>query len=385
MDYSGRLTAVCQRMDEAGVDLVFLKPGANLFYLAGVRRQLEHATDHNAYGDWIAGGFIGRNGELTILAPRMGGRFFESEAANKPWINRVRLIQEAEDPLAVLRETVSALAPSVSSIAVDDRSWSQTAIALQELFPQARLSRASSLVMPMRMIKDADEVAAMRRSSEVADEVWARIVPFLKVGLSEYDVAREVDHQFALLGAEYTSFVTGITFYGPSGISKHGALRASQERTLQPGDSITFDFGCVFDGYCSDFGRSAFVGEPNQEYRRVHELVLEAQAAGMQAMVSGQATGAEVNAIARKVIADAGYDAHFTHRLGHAIGVTVHEIPTLDVVDQTVLQTNMMFTVEPSVFIPGRLGNRVEDVVMVTETGGVALNRASHALAIVEG
>ena len=102
-------------------------------------------------------------------------------------------------------------------------------------------------------------------------------------------------------------------------------------------------------------------------------------------MKSGQITGAEVNAIARKVIADAGYDAHFTHRLGHAIGVTVHEIPTLDVVDQTVLQSNMMFTVEPSVFIPGRLGNRVEDVVMVAENGGIALNRASHALQIVEG
>ena len=385
MDYVNRLQRVRERMDAGGIDVMFLTRGANLFYLSGVRRQSEHATDHNAYGDWISGGFIGRGGDLTLLAPRMGGRFFEAEATNKSWINRVRLIQESEDPLNVLRETIQDLSPNVRSIAIDDRAWAQTALALSELFPQAALSRASSLVMPMRMIKDVDEVAAMRRASEVADQVWERIVPFLKVGVSEYDVAREIDHQFHLLGAEYTSFVTGITFYGPSGISEHGALRATRARTLQPGDSITFDFGCVFDGYCSDFGRSAFVGEPSAEYLRVHDLVLEAQRAGMQAMKAGQITGADANAIARKVIADAGYDAHFTHRLGHAIGVTVHEIPTLDVVDQTVLQANMMFTVEPSVFIPGRLGNRVEDVVMVTEEGGIALNRASHALHIVEG
>ena len=196
----------------------------------------------------------------------MGGRFFEAEASVKPWIDRVRLIQESEDPLEVLRDTIQGIAPHVRSIAIDDRAWAQTALALSELFPSVALSRASSLIMPMRMIKDADEIAAMRKASEVADRVWERIVPALKVGVSEYDVAREIDHQFHLLGAEYTSFVTGISFYGPSGISEHGALRATRGRTLQVGDSITFDFGCVFDGYCSDFGRSAFVGEPSSEY-----------------------------------------------------------------------------------------------------------------------
>lgn len=384
MDYDSRLKRIRERMDAAGIDVMFLARGANLFYAAGVRRQLEHATDHNAYGDWIAGGYIGKDGGLILVTPRMGGRFFEVEASDKPWITKVRLVQESEDPLAVMRETVTQLSRSATSIAVDDRSWSQTTLALMEIFPDASVARASSVMMPLRMIKDDDEVAAMRQASEVADQVWERVVPQLRVGLSEYDVAREVDHQFQLLGAEYTSFVTGITFYGPAGISRHGATRATNERALQVGDSITFDYGCVFDGYCSDFGRSAYVGEPTADYRKVHDLVLEAQAAGMRAMKAGKITGAEVNAIARKVIADGGYDAYFNHRLGHAIGVTVHETPTLDVVDHTVLQANMMFTVEPSVFIPGRLGNRVEDVVMVTEEGGVALNRASHALRIVE-
>ncbi|HUZ00478.1 MAG TPA: Xaa-Pro peptidase family protein [Thermomicrobiaceae bacterium] len=384
MDFTGRLATLRQRMEADGVDVLFLTRGANLFYLAGVRRQLEHGTDHNAFGDWACGAYIGRTGGLVLVAPRMGGRFFESEAVDKPWIDRVRLIQESEDPLAVMRQTIADVAPGARSAAIDDRAWTQTSLAIRELLPEAADSLASTLVMPMRTIKDADEVAAMRRASEVADLVWERVTPFLKVGVTEYEVAREVDYQFQLAGAEYTSFVTGITFFGPAGVSRGGLLRATAGRALHPGDSITFDFGCVFDGYCSDFGRSAFVGEPSPEYLRVHDVVLQAQAAGIQAMRAGQITGAEVNAIARQVIADAGYDAHFTHRLGHAIGVTVHEAPpTLDVVDHTVLQENMMFTVEPSVFIPGRLGNRVEDVVMVTQEGGVPLNRASHALQIV--
>jgi Xaa-Pro aminopeptidase len=146
---------------------------------------------------------------------------------------------------------------------------------------------------------------------------------------------------------------------------------------------VTFDFGCVLDGYCSDFGRSAFAGEPGAEYRTVHATVLAAQAEAMRAMRAGRCTGAEANAIARRVIADAGYDAGFTHRLGHGIGVTVHEPPWLDVVEGGLLQERMCFTVEPSIYVPGRLGNRVEDVVLVTEGGGVSLNEAPHDLVIV--
>ena len=385
MDFASRLATLRRRMEADGIDFLFLTRGANLFYLAGVRRQLEHGTDHNAFGDWASGGYIGRTGGLVLLAPRMGGRFFEAEAADKPWIDRVRLIQESEDPLAVMRQTIADVAPGARSVAIDDRAWTQTSVAVREILPQATVTLASALIMPMRMIKDADEIAAMRRASEVADLVWERTIPFLRVGVSEHEVAREIDYQFQLAGAEYTSFVTGITFFGPAGVSRGGLLRSTAGRTLQPGDSITFDFGCVLDGYCSDFGRSAFVGEPPAEYRRVHDLVLEAQAAGIRAMKAGQITGAEANAIARQVLADAGYVDYFTHRLGHAIGVTVHEPPTLDVVDHTTLQANMLFTVEPSVFIPGRLGNRVEDVVMVTEEGGVPLNRASHALQLIEG
>lgn len=380
MDYAGRIGRLREGMEAAGIDLVYLTRGANLFYLAGIRRRLEHGTDHNAYGDWACGAYIGRDGGITILAPRMGGAYYQGEAAEKPWIAEVRLIQEAEAPGDVLAQTLAGFGP-IRRLALDDRTWVQQSLALGALLPDAEVSLASELLAPMRAIKDDDELAAMRRASEMADLVFARTLPILKLGVTEFEVAREVDYQFQLAGAEYTSFETGVTFSGGKGPGP-GTIRSGQ-RQLQPGDSITFDFGCVLDGYCSDFGRSAFAGEPNAEYRTVHATVLAAQAEAMKAMRAGQCTGAQANAIARKVIADAGYDAGFTHRLGHGIGVTVHEPPWLDVVEGGVLQERMCFTVEPSIRVPGRLGNRVEDVVLVTKDGGVSLNQAPHDLVIV--
>lgn len=381
MNYERRIAELRRRMAEAGVDLVYLTRGANLFYLAGIRRKLEHGTDHNAYGDWACGAYIGPTGGIVLLAPRMGGAFYEQEATDKPWIAQVRLIQESEHPADVLAQTLRA-SDAPRRIAVDERTWAQQTLAIQAIVPEAQLSLASALIDPMRMIKDADELEAMRRASALADLVFTRSLPILRPGVTEYEVAREVDYQFQLAGAEYTSFETGITFTGAAAATAR-TMRTGQ-RTLQYGDSITFDFGCVLDGYCSDFGRSAFLGAPPDEYVRVHNLVLESQAAAMRAMKAGQCTAAEANRIARAVIAEAGYDAGFTHRLGHGIGVTVHEPPFLDVMDHTVLQPNMCFTVEPSVRVPGRFGNRVEDVVLVTETGGVSLNQAPHDLVVIE-
>lgn len=383
MDFRRRIDALQARMEQAGVDLLCLSRGANLFYLTGIRRPLEHGTDHNAYGDWASIALVGQRGGVTVLAPRMGGNFYREEAQGKPWVSEVRLILESEDPAEVLRSAVQAVAGSPRRLALDERLWARTVLELRRLLPEAAFSSASDLIAPMRMIKDDEEIEAMHRAAELADQVFEAVVRQLVPGVTEFEVALEIERQFALHGAEYTSFETGVFFIGEGATGHTGTTRSSTGRRLRPGDSVMFDFGCVLDGYCSDFGRSAFVGEPPEEYRRIHELVLEAQAVAMQAMRAGQVTAAEVNAVARRVIEEAGYGEGFTHRLGHGIGVTVHEPPYLDVVDQTVLQANMTFTVEPSVILPGRYGNRVEDVVLVTKQGGRALNRARHDLVIV--
>jgi len=386
LDYAVRLKKVRERMAERKIDLMFLPPGANLFYLTGIRRQEQGGTDHNAYGDWIVGGYIGLNDGVTLLAPRMGGKYFQGEAQDKPWIESVRLIQESESPFDVLQQTLSRfhLSPgqglSGKKIALDDRVWAQTFLAYRQLLPDGEFVLASEIIAPMRMIKTDPELELMRRAGAITEQAFEKALARLKPGVTELEIAAEIDYQFKALGAAHTSFVTGIFFSGEAHDRAQGLASA---KPLKPGDSVMFDLGCVYDGYCSDFGRTAFCGEPSAEYVKVHDLILRAQRAGIEAMKANQVTGAQVNAVAREVIEQAGYGQYFTHRLGHGIGVTVHEPPWLDVVERTVLQSNMTFTVEPSIVVPGRFGNRVEDVVMVTEKGGVPLYHADHRLYII--
>ena len=384
MDFVGRLEAFRERMGAADIDFTLVGRGANLFYITGIPRQLEHQTDHHAYAEWASGAIIGRDGGLIAFGPRMGGDFILQQAEDKPWINEVRLIYEHEDAEDVLRTVIESVASNSRRVAIDDRAWSEVLIHLQRIQPSFEFSLASDLITPMRTIKSDNEIAALRRAAEMTDSVFGQIIPSLQRGVTEFEIAEEIERLFQTAGADYLSFQTGIVFAGPNRGRQDGITRAKGSRKLTEGDSITFDFGCVLNGYCSDFGRSAFVGEPPAEYLKIHDIVLEAQSAAIERMRAGEITAAATNAVAREVIADAGYDAGFTHRLGHGIGVTVHEKPFLDVMDHTLLQENMVYTVEPSIRLKDSYCNRVEDVVAVTKAGGMSLNRASHDLVIIE-
>jgi len=384
LDYPARLTKARARMAEENIGLIYLTPGADLFYLTGIRRQQNHPTDHNRYGDWIMGGYIGLDDGADLVAARMGGAYFEAEAEDKPWFDSVRLILESEDPLDVLQQVLSRFDLKGKKVALDNKAWAQTVLAFRGLLPETEFVLASDVIVaPMRMIKEEAEIELMRQAGQITDTAFHKAMDRLKPGATELDIANEIDFQFRLLGAEYNSFVTGVRFVGPERGREVTAARSTAKK-LEPGDSVTFDLGCVYEGYCSDFGRTAFVGEPPAEYVKIHDLVLQAQREGMKAMKAGQITAAKADKVARAVIEAEGYGPNFTHRLGHGIGVTVHEPPFLDGVDPTVLQSNMTFTVEPSIRIPGRFGNRVEDVVMVTEEGGVSLYTTDRRLYIIE-
>jgi Xaa-Pro aminopeptidase len=146
---------------------------------------------------------------------------------------------------------------------------------------------------------------------------------------------------------------------------------------------LAFDFGIVLDGYVNDFGRTVHCGDPDAELRRIHELVMTSQAEGMAAMKAGQITAEGANAAGRRVIEEAGYGPNFFHRLGHGIGIDVHEPPFLAKGDKTVLQANMCFTVEPSIWVEGRCFTRVEDVVVVAPEGAFSLNQATRELLVI--
>lgn len=379
MDVRPRLQAVRQAMAGEAVDALYLRPGANLSYLTGIRRQQPHATDTNAYGDWIEGVYVGLE-RAVFVAPRMGSEFFLRQAGGKPWINDVRVVLEGEDPATVMGDVLQRVAPAARRVAVDDRAWVPMVQALEA--SGAEVTPAGRFITPLRMIKSEEELDAMRAAAALADAVYGDALKILREGVSELDVAHEIDYQFALRGADYPSFVTGIRFTHPNSDRSHTVRQSA--RRLGPGFAVTFDFGCVHEEYCSDFGRTAFLGAPPKEFVTMHEAVLESQRAAMAAMRADRMTAEEADRTARNVLREAGYADYFTHRLGHGIGVTVHEPPYLDTGDRTVLQESMTFTVEPSSRVPQGYSCRVEDVVVVTPDGAVPLMQAPRTLAVIE-
>ncbi|MFO8060728.1 MAG: M24 family metallopeptidase, partial [Bacillota bacterium] len=254
---------------------------------------------------------------------------------------------------------------------------------LKEARPELQFLDASVAIARMRAIKDRHETRIMKEAGAITDRVFAAVLRRLRVGMTEYDIAREVDHQVIVCGGSGVSFHTGIVVSG-DGIPRMPAKdRKTGDTPVVPGASITFDFGVLWQGYASDFGRTVFCGEPKKEYREYHDLVMEAQAAAVAAMKAGQITARELNRVARRVIEEAGLGDYFTHRLGHGIGIDVHEPPFLYELDGTVLQEGMCFTVEPSIRIPDGVAVRVEDVVQVTREGGVPFTSFSRDYLVI--
>jgi len=383
MNYENRQNKVREVMNERNIGLMYLTHGANLWYLTGIPRSPLGFTDTNRYGDYLCGAYIGNDGRIILIAPRMGGRFYQEEAKSKSWISDVRIIDESEEPKNVLREVIESFVLGDKGVSLDNHAWMETVSAFRQILPKNPFYVASDVIDPMRMIKDEEEIAVMRKAGEITDEVYSDVLKSIKVGVTEYDIAHEIDYQFTKRGVDYPSFMTGIKFKGPSGTSPvEGGIR-STGNILKEGDSILFDFGACYQGYCSDFGRTASAGEPAEELNKAYKVVVQAQEAAIEKMVSGTITAMQLDKVARDIIDDAGYGHAFTHRLGHCIGVTVHEPPYLYQPDETPLVSGMAMTIEPSIILPDSYGCRIEDVVVVTENGGMPLTNFHKEIVVV--
>jgi Xaa-Pro aminopeptidase len=379
VNYAERLRKIRLAMEQRGIDLVFLTPSANMQYVTGIPRDRPHFGNLIYPGGWVLGTLIGREKGPILLAPRMVAEFDLPETA----FSDVRALPDRGDPLAFMATALAEFGP-VRRVAIEDRAWAETVLNLHRLLPEAGWTVASELLAPLRAIKDEEEIAVMRKAAHLADAVFAAVLPRLQAGMSELEVALEVDTQMAQLGAEGPSFTTNVFLFGAS--EARDIREKASSRLLAEGLSLSFDFGCVYEGYCSDFGRTVFIGEPPSEFRRAYETVIAAHDVAMRAMkgsaTQGAITAGEADRIARAVVEEAGFGPHFRHRLGHGIGLDVHEGPFLTAGDDTVLQPGMAFTVEPSIFWPGHIGTRVEDVVIVRPDGGESLNESSTALAL---
>jgi Xaa-Pro aminopeptidase len=299
----------------------------------------------------------------------------------------VRVLPDRADPNAFLDGLLREFEPRVGAIALENRAWAEQALALRQVRPDVEQRLASEVVAPLRMVKEPEELTAMQAAADIVDKAMTAIISWLQPdsGQTELDVAGEIDRLMVHFGADGSSFVTNVWQMGPGEV-RPLAMKASR-RPLERGNSLSFDFGSTLGGYCYDFGRSVYLGAPPDEYRSVHALVMQAAQAGIQTLQDGKRSAEEVDALARQVIVDGGYGAWFRHRLGHGIGLDVHEPPYLDKGDSSILRAGMCFTVEPSIFIPGRFGARTEDVVVVGGPdggGGRVLTSYRRDLQIVD-
>ncbi len=232
------------------------------------------------------------------------------------------------------------------------------------------------LVEQLRGRKTEEELAIMQRAIDIADEAFSYILDHLRPGVTEKEVAWKLEVFMREQGAEALSFPS-IVASGANGALPHAR---PTDKPLAAGEFVTLDFGCVWKGYCSDMTRTVFIGEPTDEQRALYELVLKAQEAGVAAVKPG-VVAKDVDAVARKIIADAGYGENFGHGLGHGIGMDVHEeIPRLSVRGNVVLEPGMVASVEPGVYLPGQGGIRIEDLVVVTEDGCRILTKSTKQL-----
>jgi Xaa-Pro aminopeptidase len=251
---------------------------------------------------------------------------------------------------------------------------------LRELLPErVELVGTDGLVEGLRAVKESDEIAAMRAAAMLADAAFEALIAGGLIGRTERDLAVELEFDMRRRGAERPSF-DAIVASGPHGALPHATPRDVEVRR---GELVVIDWGAQLEGYCSDSTRTVAAGALDDHGREIYQLVLEAQINGLHAVAVG-ATGQAVDAVARQIIADAGHGDHFGHGLGHGVGLEVHEAPRLGQRSEAVLEAGNVVTVEPGVYLPGELGVRIEDLVLVTEHGGETLNGLTKDLTVTD-
>lgn len=243
---------------------------------------------------------------------------------------------------------------------------------------RCELLPAAQLLTELRRVKDAEEQETMIAAQRIAERALEDILKEIRPGVTEKEIAARLQYLMLHYGAEDMSF-DPIVVSGPNGSLPHGV---PSEKTIESGEFVTMDFGCIYHGYCSDMTRTVAVGSVTEEMRRVYETVLAAQRAGIAAAAAG-VTGKAVDGAARKVIEDAGYGGYFGHSFGHGVGVEIHEAPNASARNEEPLPAGAVISAEPGIYLPGRLGVRIEDVVILTEDGCVDITKAPKELLIL--
>lgn len=306
--------------------------------------------------------FIPTHHEPTFLVPAL----YEEQVRENTWVRTVIPWADGEDPFAIMQSILGNNDPDASTtIAIDDTLWSVFLLNLQERLPKTEFVSGGKYMKTLRKVKSIYEKELMMKIGAITDEVMEKTVAFLEPGIPEMDIVDFIQKELRKMGAD-PSTAQPIVGSGPYSAQPHYRPRAG--KTIGQGDAVVLDFGGTLEHYHSDMTRTVFVGEPDEEFRRIYDAVRRAHDAAI-AFAKPGVRCEEVDSAARRVIADLGYGRYFIHRTGHGIGLEVHEEPYIVQGNSAVLEPGMAFSIEPGIYIPGRYGVRIEDCVIVTETG----------------
>jgi len=373
-DYASRQQQLAERLEQEGVEALFLTLSADLEYLTGVERLVPSFGEASYAHGWVTGAFFRPGREPVFLFPRM---FTAFDLREEPQ-GEVIVVGETDDGPAIFERVASGLG-GAGAVAVGDRVWTETALQLGRAVGFERLRTGTRIVNELRRRKTGEELAAMGRAIATVEQTMAQVAPLVVPGVTMLELAEAVEHELIAAGSRCPSFPTHIfTGLGERDFDSHTATGRSP---IPEGTSVMFDFGGVVDGYCSDFGRTVYCGEPPEDYLGAYDVMLAAQEEGRRAAAPGT-PASEVNAACRAPIEDTGLGDSFRHRMGHGIGMDVHERPSLSAEDDTPLEPGMTFTDEPSIIVDGRYSLRIEDIIVVEEGGGRRLNSYPAALTV---
>jgi len=348
-------------MRELGVDVLLLSTGADLPYFTGYEAMpLERLTMLVAPVD----------GNAVLVVPALEAPRVEE----RPDTFAIRAWNETDDPVAIVADLIG----SATTAAIGDHTWARFVLDLQRARPDVSFRRAVDVTGPLRVVKDTAEIDALRRAARVVDDIAVAMRERPFGGRTELDVHRELVERMLHGGHERANFA--IVAAGANAASPH---HDPGNRVIVDGDVVLCDFGGTMHGYCSDITRMFVVGDATSEVRDAYAVLVEAQEAGVRAARVGTTCEA-VDAAARRVISDAGYGEYFMHRTGHGIGTEAHEDPYVVRGNDTPLAPGHAFSIEPGIYLTGRFGLRLEDIVVATDAGPERLNHAPRELASVE-
>ncbi len=361
---AARLARVRDAMRERGVEVLLLSLGADLPWLSGYEAMpLERLTMLVLPAD----------DEATLLVPALEAPRVAHDRrlfALRPW-------KESEDPVGL----VASLVGGRTVLAVSDRTWAGHLLALQAALPSARFEPASRVTSPLRSVKDAAEIAALEAAGAAADRVAEALLggEIRLVGRSEEAVSKELSERLVQEGHRRVNFA--IVGSGPNSASPH---HEPGRRVIGEDEAVVCDFGGTYYlddtvGYCSDTTRTVFTGAPPREFVELYEVLEAAQHKAVASAVVGE-TCENVDAAGRNIIGAAGYGAAFIHRIGHGIGIEEHEDPYVVSGNGERIVAGHAFSVEPGIYLEGRYGARIEDIVVATESGPRPCNRSDHSL-----